>query len=73
MLSTVTIDNVSASDAIGFKHQLEADGLIMHQDFIWHYSPVKYDQPTGDSSVSNARFDFANPSLASFYRVKWTR
>ena len=71
-LSTVTINNISAPEAIGLKYQLETDGLVIFQDFTWHYSPLKYDQFTGDTTSSSVRFDFASPSLASFYRVKWS-
>ena len=74
MSSIVTINNVTASDAIGFKYQLETDGLVMNRDFVWIYNPVKYDDWfSGNKEESCVKFDFSNPTLASFYRVKWTR
>jgi hypothetical protein len=74
MLSTVIINNVTASDAIGFKYQLETDGLVRDRDFVWHYSPVKYEDWFGSPKQESwVKFDFSNPSLASFYCVKWTR
>jgi len=66
----VKIDCSNPFQAIEYKNQLVADGLEMNRDFWWRWQQNKYD---GFSYQENsyAEFEFANPALASFYRLKW--
>jgi hypothetical protein len=82
MSNTVTISGVSATDAMGFKVELTHDGLVINQDYTWRYQPVKYDTwdevevvawTANDMIQSQVTFEFCNSSLASFYRLKWTK
>lgn len=70
----VTILHISPVDAIELKDQLVAAGLVMDQDFTWEYHQARYDND-GFTAVTpkQATFSFFEPSLATFYQLKWTR
>lgn len=61
----IYIENVRATTAIEYKHELEAAGLILNVDFEWkwHSSASHY--------TSVVEFTFKNPSLATFYKLRW--
>jgi hypothetical protein len=75
MSNTITISDVSAIDALGFKAELTHDGLVMDQDYSWRYHPVKYNNDWSTIPIEQSRvvFEFNSPALASFYRVKWAK
>jgi len=60
--------------AIDLKNQLLAAGLIIDQDFIWEYRQATYDND-GYNAVTpkQATFEFQDPSMATFYQLKWLR
>jgi hypothetical protein len=63
-----------AQRALALKHQLDLDGLIVNQDYEWRYQKPVYDEFSWtDSEVSHVTFTFRNPSLATFYQLKWAR
>jgi hypothetical protein len=64
--------HLSPTAAIELKDQLVAAGLSINQDFTWEYHQAKYDND-GFSTVSpkQAIFSFREPSLATFYQLKW--
>jgi len=66
----VKIECSNPLQAIEYKNQLIAAGLEMNRDFCWRWQQNKYD---GFSYQENsyAEFEFVNPALASFYRLKW--
>ena len=60
--------------ALAYKYQLDADGLVVNQDYTWHYQkPVYDDFAWTGSEVSCVTFIFKNPALATFYQLKWAR
>jgi hypothetical protein len=66
--------NGDAQRALALKHQLDLDGLIVNQDYEWRYQkPVHDEFAWTDSEVSHVTFTFKNPSLATFYQLKWAR
>ena len=66
--------NCDAQRALALKHQLDLDGLIVNQDYEWRYQKPVYDEfAWTDSEVSHVTFTFQNPSLATFYQLKWSR
>jgi hypothetical protein len=75
MSNAVTISNISAIDALGFKAELTSDGLVMDQDYSWRYQPVKYNNDWSTIPIEQRHvvFEFSSPALASFYRVKWAK
>lgn len=74
MNNSVLIYDVSASRAIEFKYELVNDGLVPDVDFVWEFTPSKYSNwPNNDQETSLAKYTFDNDSLASFYRLKWTK
>ena len=63
-----------AQRALDYKHQLDLDGLIVNQDYTWRYQKSVYDEfAWAESEVSHVTFTFKNPSLATFYQLKWAR
>ena len=63
----------SAAEAMEFKHELDRAGLVLNQDYTWRYQKPVYDNFAWvDSEPSHATFTFANPSHASFFRLKWS-
>lgn len=73
MMSAVKVYHVTASGAIDLKNSLIAAGLKTDVDFVWRYFQVKYDNFSSDAvTPSMAVFDFAEESVATFYRLKWS-
>lgn len=74
-MNSLTIENVSAADALALKHELAQSGLILVQDYVWEYHPVKYNHDWSTHPLERSRvvFTFDDPALASFYRLKWTK
>jgi hypothetical protein len=70
----VRIDHLSPNEAIELKNQLLAAGLIIDKDFVWEYRQATYDNdgftPVGPKQVT---FSFFEPSMATFYQLKWSR
>ena len=63
-----------AQRALEYKYQLDRDGLIANQDYVWRYQKAVYnDFAWTDSEVSGVTFTFNNPALATFYQLKWAR
>ena len=74
MNNTVTIHDISAAQAIEFKYELVSAGLHADIDFFWKYTPSKYSSWSGDDQENSlAEYTFVNESMASFYRLKWTK
>jgi len=72
MSDIIVLSNISAQQAVDYKKQLDIDGLVTDQDYTWSYRPVKYNgwAPVDQSEVE---FEFTDPALASFYRLKWAK
>jgi hypothetical protein len=69
----VEIPHCQPTQAIELKNRLLADGLALGRDFEWRYSPATYDND-GFTAVTprQAVYEFADPALATFYKLKWT-
>ena len=66
--------NCGSQEALAFKHQLDADGLVVNQDYTWRYQKPVYDEfAWTESEYSSVTFTFQNPALATFYQLKWSR
>ena len=66
--------NCGTQQALAYKYQLDADGLVVNQDYEWRYQKPVYDEfAWTDSEVSHVTFTFQNPVLATFYQLKWSR
>ncbi len=68
----IRIDHISPNDAIELKNQLLTAGLAMNDDFTWKYTQAQYNND-GYTAVSPKQvvFEFRDPSLATFYKLKW--
>ena len=64
--------NCGSQQALALKHQLDADGLVVNQDYTWRYQKPVYDEFAWTDS-ENVTFTFRNPALATFYQLKWLR
>lgn len=72
-MSSVQLFHVSPVDALEFKRELLLAGLIMDQDFEWEYQQAKYDNFSYEAVTPNhVTFRFRDPTLATFYKLKWT-
>ena len=60
-------------DAIALKLELDRAGLVVDQDYTWRFQPVKYRDgfSTAPMSESQVVFEFKDPAMASFYKLKW--
>jgi len=66
------MDNASPDDGIRCSRELQAAGLIMNHDYAWRYQPSQYDNFGLYNSAPRAVvFEFRDPALATFYRLKW--
>ena len=75
MLNKVTITKISAADAMALKANLDRDGLVVNVDYTWRFQPVKYNNDFSMYAIEESQvlFEFADPALASFYQLKWTK
>ena len=75
MLNKVIITNISAADAMALKADLDQSDLIVNVDYTWRFQPVKYNYDFSMYAVEDSQvlFEFADPAMASFYQLKWTR
>ena len=73
MLNAFTLTKLSAAEAIALKNDLDHAGLIRDQDYTWRFQPVKYSDSFSSTVISDSQvtFEFADPAMASFYRLKW--
>jgi hypothetical protein len=75
MSTKLVLSYITAQQALTYKQQLTEDGLTIGHDYVWRYQPVKYNSDWGADPIeeSQVEFEFQNPSLASFYRIKWAK
>jgi hypothetical protein len=62
----------NAQQAIDFKEQVLAAGLVLHEDFVWEYRPDPYDGY--DDSLHahpEVRFTFRDPAQETFFRMRF--
>jgi len=68
----ILLYDIDANTAIDMKHELEKAGLIINQDFTWHYQHARWDNFSHEPSLPRlVKFEFVNESLATFYKLKW--
>ena len=67
----VVLERCEVGRALELKNELVAAGLVMDRDFVWWYVQARWDGFTGDEP-SAAVFDFRDPAMATFYRLRWT-
>lgn len=74
-MNNLTIENITAAEALALKHELGQSGLVNVQDYTWRYQPVKYNNDWSTHPIEKSRvvFEFNSPALASFFRVKWAK
>jgi hypothetical protein len=71
-MTSVEILHASVATALGLKDQLEADGLVIDQDFEWAYRQAEYDNFSADAVVPrHVTFKFQDAKLATYYQLKW--
>lgn len=63
--NSVIIKNTNANKALEYKQELTKFGLNQDIDFIWIYhAPLSISAPY-------VEFIFNEPSVATYYRLKW--
>lgn len=75
MSSALVIDHITAQQALEYKKQLTQDGLVVNNDYSWKYQPIKYNDWSMSPKAQHSfvEFEFVDPALATFYRLKWAR
>ena len=58
------------SRALEMVAELRQSGLIMDQDFVWRFEKGDYNDRNEFLSPS-VTFEFQDPTLATFYQLKW--
>ena len=71
MNHSITIVDCTPGRAIELKNELAVNGLVNDKDFTWRFVPIKY-EGFEIAEQNHVVFEFADPVLASFYRLKWT-
>lgn len=71
-LNTFHINVPSAPQAFALREQLVADGLKWPTDYRWQYHPAQTDWEYNNHVSAWVEFTFADPKLATYYRLKWT-
>jgi len=60
--------------AVELKNYLVSQGLVMNQDFEWHYRKAYWDDFSGEAvRPQHAEFVFRDPVLATFYQLRWSK
>jgi hypothetical protein len=66
------IEQATADDGIRWNRDLVASGLTPEVHYVWRYQPSYYDNFSHYNSTPRAVvFEFQDPALATFYRLKW--
>jgi hypothetical protein len=69
MVVKLTVDNVQ--QALAFKEQVQAHGLLNETDYTWAYTPRREDWMNGILEPATVEFRFVDPHLATFFRLRW--
>lgn len=68
----VIVSNQSANDVINIVYELREQGFTQGVDFEFAYHAADYDNWSGDVTYNkHTVFRFANPSVASWFRLKY--
>lgn len=69
----VKIIDVNAVQALQLRDQLVESGLIQHQDFEFAYYQAVYESFGPATQPRYVEFRFQDPTIATYYRIKWSR
>ena len=74
-MNSITITKISAQEALALKSDLDQSGLVLNHDYTWRFQPVKYNNDFSMYAVEESQvlFEFADPAMASFYKLKWIK
>ena len=74
-MNSITITSISAQEALALKADLDQSGLAVNHDYTWRFQPVKYNNDFSMYAVEESQvlFEFADPAMASFYKLKWIK
>ena len=68
----VRIEQASPDDGIRWNRELASSGLVPGKDYVWRYQQAQYDNFGLYNSTPRAViFEFQDPALATFYKLKW--
>ena len=75
MWTEVVFDGANSARGIEMAYALRSDGLVLDKDFTWTYIPkdsvVGLDGNKWMLSGKGVIIGFQNPTLATFYSLKW--
>lgn len=77
MWTEVVFDGANSDQGIAMAYALRSDGLVLDKDFTWTYIPkdsvVGMDRNKWMLSEKSVIIGFRDPTLATFYTLKWQR
>lgn len=74
-MNSITITKISAQEALALKSDLDQSGLVLNHDYTWRFQPVKYNNDFSMYAVEESQvlFEFTDPAMAVFFRLKWIK
>ena len=74
-MNSITITKISAQEALALKADLDQSGLVVNHDYTWRFQPVKYNNDFSMYAVEESQvlFEFTDPAMAVFFRLKWIK
>jgi len=70
----VIVLHVNAVQALELRDEAQRHGLVQDRDFTWEYHQATYNND-GFTAVSPRQviFNFEDPALATFFKLKWVK
>lgn len=74
-MNSITITSISAQEALALKADLDHSGLAVNHDYTWRFQPVKYNNDFSMYAVEESQvlFEFTDPAMAVFFKLKWIK
>ena len=75
MWSEVVFEGAKASRGLEMAYALRSAGLVLDKDFTWAYIPKAAEDEwiLFEKNISKVIIGFKDPTLATFYSLKWQR
>lgn len=64
--NTIIINDIRPNDALEYKYDLTSSGYVVNKDFSWYWRAPSI------HGVGSVEFYFSDPSIATFFRIKWS-
>jgi hypothetical protein len=72
MSNTIVIPVNTGQDAYAIVGELKGMGLMANRDFVWSFNPRQGDYFSYATEPPTITITFAEESMSSFFRLKWS-